>query len=90
MESATLRRVPPLSSAVQLGLVFGLVLLAAVAWAMTGDRMGGMDAGPGTDLGGARLLGHGLGGDDGGDDVPFDRADGGDAGAYRGGKAAGG
>jgi predicted metal-binding membrane protein len=52
MESATLRRVPPLSSAVQLGLIFGLVLLAAIAWAMTGDRMAGMDAGPGTDLGG--------------------------------------
>jgi predicted metal-binding membrane protein len=52
MESATLRRVPPLSLAVQLGLIFGLVLLAAVAWAVTGDRMDGMDAGPGTDLGG--------------------------------------
>lgn len=52
MESATLRRVPPLSGAVQLGLIFGLILLAAVAWAMTGDRMEGMDAGPGTDLGG--------------------------------------
>jgi predicted metal-binding membrane protein len=52
MESATLRRVPPLSNTVQLGLIFGLLLLAAVAWAMTGDRMDGMDAGPGTDLGG--------------------------------------
>jgi predicted metal-binding membrane protein len=52
MESATLRRVPQLSGAVQLGLIFGLVLFAAIAWAMTGDRMGGMDAGPGTDLGG--------------------------------------
>src|SRR6476646_340727 len=52
MESAALRRVPQLSSAVQLGLIFGLLLLAAIAWAMTGDRMGGMDAGPGTDLGG--------------------------------------
>jgi predicted metal-binding membrane protein len=52
MESATLRRVPQLSSAVQLGLIFGLILLAAIAWAMTGDRMDGMDAGPGTDLGG--------------------------------------
>jgi predicted metal-binding membrane protein len=52
MESATLRRVPQISSAVQLGLIFGLLLLAAVAWAMTGDRMAGMDAGPGTDLGG--------------------------------------
>src|SRR5262245_3894116 len=52
MESATLRRVPPLPSAVQLGLVLVLLILAAVAWAMTGDRMAGMDAGPGTDLGG--------------------------------------
>jgi predicted metal-binding membrane protein len=52
MESATLRRVPPLPSMVQLGLIFGLLLLAAIAWAMTGDRMAGMDAGPGTDLGG--------------------------------------
>jgi predicted metal-binding membrane protein len=52
METATLRRVPPLSGTVQVGLIFGLLLLAAIAWAMTGDRMGGMDAGPGTDLGG--------------------------------------
>ncbi len=52
MESATLRRVPPLPSAVQLGLIFGLLVLAAIAWALTGDRMAGMDAGPGTDLGG--------------------------------------
>ncbi|HEX3293282.1 MAG TPA: DUF2182 domain-containing protein [Solirubrobacterales bacterium] len=52
MESAALRRVPQLSNAVQLGLIFGLILLAAVAWAVTGDRMDGMDAGPGTDLGG--------------------------------------
>jgi predicted metal-binding membrane protein len=52
MESATLRRVPPLPSMVQLGLIVGLLLLAAIAWAMTGDRMAGMDAGPGTDLGG--------------------------------------
>src|SRR5689334_12867321 len=52
MESATLRRVPTLPSAVQFGLIFGLLLLAAVAWAWTGDRMAGMDAGPGTDLGG--------------------------------------
>jgi predicted metal-binding membrane protein len=37
---------------VQLGLIFGLLILAAIAWAMTGDRMAGMDAGPGTDLGG--------------------------------------
>ena len=52
MESATLRRAPPLAGAVQLGLIFGLLVLAAVAWAITGDRMTGMDAGPGTDLGG--------------------------------------
>src|SRR3954454_9342124 len=51
MESATLRRVPPLPSVVQLGLIFGLLLLAAIAWAVTGDRMSGMDAGPGTDPG---------------------------------------
>jgi predicted metal-binding membrane protein len=37
---------------VQIGLIFGLLLLAAIAWALTGDRMAGMDAGPGTDLGG--------------------------------------
>jgi predicted metal-binding membrane protein len=52
MESATLRRAPPLPSAIQLALIFGLLFLAAVAWALTGDRMAGMDAGPGTDLGG--------------------------------------
>jgi predicted metal-binding membrane protein len=52
MESASLRPVPPLPSVVQLSLIFGLLLLAAFAWAMTGDRMAGMDAGPGTDLGG--------------------------------------
>jgi predicted metal-binding membrane protein len=52
MESATLPRVPTLSNAVQFGLIFALLVLAAVAWAMTGDRMAGMDAGPGTDLGG--------------------------------------
>ena len=52
MESTTLRRAPPLPSAVQLSLIFGLLVLAAVAWALTGDRMAGMDAGPGTDLGG--------------------------------------
>jgi predicted metal-binding membrane protein len=52
MESATLRRVAPLPNAVQLGLILGLLLLAAIAWAMTGDRMAGMDAGPGTDPGG--------------------------------------
>ncbi len=51
MESAALRRAPPLRAALQLGLIFGLLLLAALAWAVTGDRMAGMDAGPATDPG---------------------------------------
>jgi predicted metal-binding membrane protein len=36
----------------RLGLVVLLVALAALAWWSTADRMAGMDAGPGTDLGG--------------------------------------
>jgi predicted metal-binding membrane protein len=51
MESATLRRPPALPAAIQLGLIGVLVVLAAVAWAATDDRMSGMDAGPGTDPG---------------------------------------
>jgi predicted metal-binding membrane protein len=51
MESATIRRVPPLPGLIQLGLIGLLVVLAAVAWAATDDRMSGMDAGPGTDPG---------------------------------------
>jgi predicted metal-binding membrane protein len=51
MESATLRQAPPLPDFVRLGLIFSLFLLAAIAWALTGDRMAGMDAGPGTDVG---------------------------------------
>jgi predicted metal-binding membrane protein len=35
----------------RLGLVILLFLLAALAWWSTADRMAGMDAGPGTDLG---------------------------------------
>jgi predicted metal-binding membrane protein len=38
--------------AAQLGLIGLLVALAILAWTITGDRMRGMDAGPGTDLGG--------------------------------------
>jgi predicted metal-binding membrane protein len=53
MESATLRRPPPLPSLLQIGLIALLIAAAALAWAVTDDRMGGMDAGPGTDLGGA-------------------------------------
>ena len=52
MESAALRRgAPPLPGLIQVGLIFALLLLAAIAWAVTGDRMDGMDAGPGTDPG---------------------------------------
>jgi predicted metal-binding membrane protein len=51
VESASLRRPPARSALVQLGLLAGLVGLAALAWVLTDDRMSGMDAGPGTDLG---------------------------------------
>jgi predicted metal-binding membrane protein len=52
MEAATLRRTPPRSRPVQVGLAASLLVVAAGAWALTGERMGGMDAGPGTELGG--------------------------------------
>ena len=52
MESAAIRRPAPLPTLLQGGLVAVLVLLAAGAWLLTDDRMAGMDAGPGTDLGG--------------------------------------
>ncbi len=51
MESATLRRPPPLPTLVHVGLIALLLVLAVVAWAVTDERMQGMDAGPGTDLG---------------------------------------
>jgi predicted metal-binding membrane protein len=51
METATIRRAPPLPGLIQLSLVGLLIALAAVAWAITSDRMAGMDAGPGTDPG---------------------------------------
>jgi predicted metal-binding membrane protein len=51
MESASFRRAAPLPDLVRLSLIFGLFLFAAVAWALTDDRMAGMDAGPGTDPG---------------------------------------
>jgi predicted metal-binding membrane protein len=52
MRAATLGRTPPRSRPVQVGLVAFLLVVAAGAWAVTGDRMGGMDAGPGSELGG--------------------------------------
>ncbi len=51
MESAAIRRAPPLPGLIQLGLIALLVVLTVLAWAFTGDQMSGMDAGPGTDPG---------------------------------------
>jgi pentapeptide MXKDX repeat protein len=51
LESASIRRSPQPPAPIQVGLVGLLVALAAVAWVITDDRMGGMDAGPGTDPG---------------------------------------
>ena len=51
MESAAIRRAPPLPGLIQLALIALLVLLAALAWAVSGAQMSGMDAGPGTDPG---------------------------------------
>ena len=52
MASATLHRAPPLPARLQAALVALLLVVAGGAWALTGDRMSGMDAGPGTELGG--------------------------------------
>jgi predicted metal-binding membrane protein len=51
MESATVRRPAALPGLIQVGLITLLVGLAAGAWLVTNDRMSGMDAGPGTELG---------------------------------------
>jgi predicted metal-binding membrane protein len=51
MESATLRRPPALPEVLRFGLLALLLLLALVGWAVTDERMQGMDAGPGTDPG---------------------------------------
>ena len=51
MESATVRRPPPLPGLIQLGLIGLLLVLAVLAWKLTDVQMAGMDAGPGTDLG---------------------------------------
>jgi predicted metal-binding membrane protein len=52
MESALLRRGPARPGPVEVASAASVVLLAGAAWMLTGDRMAGMDAGPGTDLGG--------------------------------------
>jgi predicted metal-binding membrane protein len=51
MESATLRRPPALPEILRFGLLGLLLLLALAGWAVTDERMSGMDAGPGTALG---------------------------------------
>jgi predicted metal-binding membrane protein len=48
-EAATLRRSPP---GAQAGVVLVLLALAGAAWALSDQRMGGMDAAPGGELGG--------------------------------------
>jgi predicted metal-binding membrane protein len=50
MESATAGRALLRPEQIRLGLIFLLFVLAAVGWAVTDERMAGMDAGPGTDL----------------------------------------
>ena len=52
MEVVTLGRTPPRFRAVQVALVASLLAVAAGAWALTRERMDGMDAGPGAELGG--------------------------------------
>jgi predicted metal-binding membrane protein len=49
---ATLQAPRPLTGRIQVGLVALLLILAAASWVVTGDRMSGMDDGPGTELGG--------------------------------------
>jgi predicted metal-binding membrane protein len=52
LESARLPFAPVHAARARIALIAILVGLAALAWAVTGRRMEGMDAGPGTDLGG--------------------------------------
>jgi predicted metal-binding membrane protein len=51
MEAATFSRTPR-SRPAEVALLASLFVVAAAAWAVTGDRMAGMDAGPGSELGG--------------------------------------
>jgi predicted metal-binding membrane protein len=50
--TAAQRRATPLPATVQIGLLAGLLAVAVACWVLTGHRMAGMDAGPGTALGG--------------------------------------
>jgi predicted metal-binding membrane protein len=51
VETATIRAPRPLPAGTARGLVIGLLIAAAIAWIVSDERMQGMDAGPGTDLG---------------------------------------
>jgi predicted metal-binding membrane protein len=51
MTAAALRRTPTPGGLVQARVVVLLLALAGAAWALTDRRMGGMDAGPGSELG---------------------------------------
>jgi predicted metal-binding membrane protein len=51
VDGASLRQAPPLPEVIRLGLIGTLVLLAAVGWLVTNERMAGMDMGPGTNPG---------------------------------------
>src|SRR4051812_41571688 len=52
MSTAALRRTPPPGGLAQAPVVVLLLALAGAAWALTDARMGGMNAGPGSELGG--------------------------------------
>jgi predicted metal-binding membrane protein len=51
MEPTAVRRPPTLSALVRYGLIGSLLVLAALSWWFTDDRMTDMDMGPGTDPG---------------------------------------
>jgi predicted metal-binding membrane protein len=51
METAAVRRAPPISELIRFGLIGLLLVVALVGWLVTDERMAGMDAGPGTDPG---------------------------------------
>ena len=51
MDETAVRQAPALPVLVRHGLIGSLLVLAAVSWLVTDDRMTGMDMGPGTDPG---------------------------------------
>jgi hypothetical protein len=52
MSATAPRRTRPSGDLAQTGVVALLLAVAAITWALTHRRMAGMDAGPGSDLGG--------------------------------------